>query len=324
MMMSFQDANVMYTQQVYDNNVDKVYMVQQNAAPSNASTWTGNDMDSVTSGDSYWENTGHAHMGSPQMRTQPQMYMMPDQAAQQQKVEQGHDQQQRYYVPVPMMQTPFGYVQVGSPMGQGSPMGSQGTPVAMRQMAEAPAGMAMVPAMAPAPPQGMMMQPANGDGMQMMQPTVMAVLPAGMAMPGMGMQAIAMAPPPPQGYMYKPVNDTPQNTESPTAEKKSVKLLEDLLPGGVRRRATREELGRKVFVGGLNPTTTTEDLRTYFSEFGVVTDSCVITDSTSKASRGFGFVEFEGKIPDGLLDQQHIIDQRRCGVREYGHSTTSP
>jgi hypothetical protein len=25
-----------------------------------------------------------------------------------------------------------------------------------------------------------------------------------------------------------------------------------------------------------------------------------------------------------LLDQQHIIDQRRCGVREYGHSTASP
>jgi hypothetical protein len=42
----------------------------------------------------------------------------------------------------------------------------------------------------------------------------------------------------------------------------------------------------------------------------------------SKASRGFGFVEFEGKIPEGLLDQQHIIDQRRCGVREYGHSTS--
>jgi hypothetical protein len=100
--------------------------------------------------------------------------------------------------------------------------------------------------------------------------------------------------------------------------------LEDLLPGGVRRRATREELGRKVFVGGLNPTTTTEDLRAYFSEFGTVTDSCVITDSSSKASRGFGFVEFEGKIPEGLLDQQHIIDQRRCGVREYGHSSASP
>merc|ERR1719443_2506408 len=140
-------------------------------------------------------------------------------------------------------------------------------------------------------------------------------------MPGMGMQAIPMAPP--QGFMYKRVEETPPtNDQSPAGEKKA-RLLEDLLPGGVRRRATREELGRKVFVGGLNPTTTTEDLRTYFSEFGVVTDSCVITDSSSKASRGFGFVEFEGKIPEGLLDQQHIIDQRRCGVREYGHSTTS-
>merc|ERR1719506_1721713 len=163
---------------------------------------------------------------------------------------------------------------------------------------------------------------ANGDGMPMMQPMAVAVIPAGMRMPGMGMQAVPM--PPPQGYMYKPVNESPKgNDQSPAGEKKK-RLLEDLLPGGVRRRATREELGRKVFVGGLNPTTTTEDLRAYFSEYGVVTDSCVITDSSSKASRGFGFVEFEGKIPEGLLDQQHIIDQRRCGVREYGHSTASP
>jgi hypothetical protein len=177
----------------------------------------------------------------------------------------------------------------------------------------------------------MIMQPTaavNGEsGMQMMQPVAVAMIPAGMAgmpgMPGMaGMQAIQMAPPP--GYMLKCVNEPAQNddSQSPAGDKKP-RLLEELLPGGVRRRATREELGRKVFVGGLNPTTTTEDLRAYFSEFGTVTDSCVITDSSSKASRGFGFVEFEGKIPEGLLDQQHIIDQRRCGVREYGHSTSS-
>merc|ERR1719460_2302242 len=188
-----------------------------------------------------------------------------------------------------------------------------------------PTNMQMQPMVSPASPQGMMMPiaNANGDGMQMMQPvTAVAVIPAGMRMPGMGMQAIQMAPP--QGYMYKPMNESSQtNDQSPTGEKKT-RHLEDLLPGGVRRRATREELGRKVFVGGLNPTTTTEDLRAYFSEFGVVTDSCVITDSSSKASRGFGFVEFEGKIPEGLLDQQHIIDQRRCGVREYGHSSASP
>jgi len=349
MISTVQDTNVMYNQ-FYDNQVDthKVYMqnvhhpqasVQQNAAPSNASTWTGNDIESVTSGDSYWENS--SHMGSPQMRTQQQMYMMPEESVSQQKHEQGQDQ--RFYVPVPMVQTPFGYMPIGngSPMSQGSPMGSQGTPMAMPTMANSPTGMAVmqVPTMpngdsstptnmqmvSRASQQAVMMQPmpsVNGDGMQMMQPVAVAVMPAGMHMPGMGMQAIQMAPP--QGYMYKPVNETtPTNDQSPAGEKKG-RLLEDLLPGGVRRRATREELGRKVFVGGLNPTTTTEDLRTYFSEFGVVTDSCVITDSSSKASRGFGFVEFENKIPDGLLDQQHIIDQRRCGVREYGHSTASP
>jgi len=337
----------MYNQLYNNNNVDKVYManvhhphaaMQQNAAPSNASTWTGNDMDSVTSADSYWDNTGH--MGSTQMRPQQQMYMMPDESVPQQKLEQGQDQQ-RYFMPVPMMQTPFGLVPLGngSPMGQGSPMGSQGTPVAMPAMASPAGGMAMmqVPTMpngdpstpsniqmvSPASPQGIMMQQVNGDGMQMMQPVAVAVMPAGMSMPGMGMQAIPMAPP--QGYMYKPMNETsPTNDQPPATGEKKSRLLEDLLPGGVRRRATREELGRKVFVGGLNPTTTTEDLRAYFSEFGVVTDSCVITDSSSKASRGFGFVEFEGKIPEGLLDQQHIIDQRRCGVREYGHSTASP
>merc|ERR1719281_2204590 len=217
-------------------------------------------------------------------------------------------------------------------------MGSQGTPMAMHPMANAPAGMTMmqVPTMpngeastptniqmvSPASPQGIMMQQisnVNGDGMQMMQPVAVAVMPAGMPMPGMGMQAIPVAAPP-QGYMYKPVAEaSPTNEPSPTGEKKA-RLLEDLLPGGVRRRATREELGRKVFVGGLNPTTTTEDLRAYFSDFGTVSDSCVITDSSSKASRGFGFVEFEGKIPEGLLDQQHIIDS---GVAAFESMNTA-
>jgi hypothetical protein len=83
------------------------------------------------------------------------------------------------------------------------------------------------------------------------------------------------------------------------------------------------DIGRKVFVGGLNPTTTTEDLHKYFSTFGEVDDSCVITDAVTNESRGFGFVVFEEKIPDGLFDKQHIIDQRRCGVRAYTQSTSS-
>jgi hypothetical protein len=99
--------------------------------------------------------------------------------------------------------------------------------------------------------------------------------------------------------------------------------LEDLLPHGRRPTSTRENLGRKVFVGGLNPATTLGDLHAYFSSFGVVVDSCVITDPISKESRGFGFVEFDTKIPEGLFEMEHIIDQRRCGVREYIDNSSS-
>merc|ERR1719506_334984 len=288
----------------------------KNASPSNASTMV--DLDSVGSADSSWDGASPHSVGSPQMHVQQQMYMMPEGPAPQQKLSgQGGQDQQQDFMPVPMMQTPYGLMplQNGSPMSQGSPMGSQGAPMAMSPVATAaPQGMAMVSS---ASPQGMMMPipSANGEGVQMI-----AVIPAGMTgMPGMGMQAIAMAPP--QGYaMCQPL---PENAQSPEKAPEKKKLLEDLLPGGVRRRAMREEHGRKVFVGGLNPSTSTEDLSEYFSKFGVVSHACVITDSNSKASRGFGFVEFDGDIPDGVMATVHIIDQRRCSVREYGQTTAA-
>jgi heterogeneous nuclear ribonucleoprotein A1/A3 len=107
------------------------------------------------------------------------------------------------------------------------------------------------------------------------------------------------------------------NEHSPVGEKRVERRLEDLLPRGRRAGSASEHLGRKIFVGGLNPKTTSEAMREYFAGFGAVADSCVIADATTQASRGFGFVVFEERIPEGLFDKQHIIDQRRCGVREY-------
>jgi hypothetical protein len=157
-------------------------------------------------------------------------------------------------------------------------------------------------------------QQAHGYAAPMMQmvPMLVALIPPTMPMPVMAdMQAIPVASPP--GSML----------QLPAGEKKGMRL-EDLLPHGRRpTKPERENLGRKIFVGGLNPSTTTEDLRDYFSSFGVVADGCVIADGITKQSRGFGFVVFEDKIPEGLFDQQHIIDQRRCGVREYGQSASS-
>jgi cold-inducible RNA-binding protein len=49
----------------------------------------------------------------------------------------------------------------------------------------------------------------------------------------------------------------------------------------------------KVYVGNLNFSVTTEDLKTYFSQAGTVVDAVVIMDKYSGRSRGFGFVEMQ-------------------------------
>jgi len=109
-------------------------------------------------------------------------------------------------------------------------------------------------------------------------------------------------------------------------------MLEDLLPGqtrGVRRRRnTRSKRtdqaggssAAKVFVGGLSPHSTADTLREHFEKFGTISDCAVINEPGTRKSRGFGFVEFADGIPAGLLQQEHIVGQRRCGVRPYDYA----
>lgn len=82
------------------------------------------------------------------------------------------------------------------------------------------------------------------------------------------------------------------------------------------------ERGIKVFVGGLGPSSTSATLRAYFGRFGEILDCSVLADSSTKRSRGFGFVEFAGSIPAGVIGTDHIIGERRCGVREYHYNPT--
>merc|ERR1719498_2093171 len=74
---------------------------------------------------------------------------------------------------------------------------------------------------------------------------------------------------------------------------------------------------RKIFVGGLDPITTGQGLREYFTEFGPVLDAKVIREG--ERSKGFGFVQFRDSIPAEVLERTHIIDQRRCGVGPAFH-----
>jgi len=47
----------------------------------------------------------------------------------------------------------------------------------------------------------------------------------------------------------------------------------------------------KIYVGNLSYSTTSEDLRTLFEEFGSVDSAEVVMDRNTNRSRGFGFVE---------------------------------
>ncbi len=51
-------------------------------------------------------------------------------------------------------------------------------------------------------------------------------------------------------------------------------------------------MSAKLFVGNLDYSVTSEELKNMFSEFGNVVDAVVITDRETRRSRGFGFVEF--------------------------------
>ncbi|CAN8284455.1 unnamed protein product [Cochlearia groenlandica] len=53
--------------------------------------------------------------------------------------------------------------------------------------------------------------------------------------------------------------------------------------------------GKKLFVGGLSPTTTEDEFKSYFEKFGETTDVVVMHDGLTNRPRGFGFVTFDSE-----------------------------
>ena len=49
----------------------------------------------------------------------------------------------------------------------------------------------------------------------------------------------------------------------------------------------------KIFVGNLEYSVSSEELRDHFASIGTIIDAVVIKDKMTGRSRGFGFVEFE-------------------------------
>uniref|UniRef100_A0A673NE91 DAZ-associated protein 1 n=1 Tax=Sinocyclocheilus rhinocerous TaxID=307959 RepID=A0A673NE91_9TELE len=69
---------------------------------------------------------------------------------------------------------------------------------------------------------------------------------------------------------------------------------------------------RKLFVGGLDWSTTQETLRNYFSQYGEVVDCVIMKDKSTNQSRGFGFVKFKDPncVRTVLDTKPHNLDGR--------------
>ncbi|XP_078163016.1 heterogeneous nuclear ribonucleoprotein 1-like [Carex rostrata] len=66
---------------------------------------------------------------------------------------------------------------------------------------------------------------------------------------------------------------------------------------------------KKIFVGGIPPSLTEDELGTFFAKYGEVVDQEIIRDHETNRSRGFGFVVFETEeAVDALLSNGSIID----------------
>ncbi|CAL1371977.1 unnamed protein product [Linum trigynum] len=71
----------------------------------------------------------------------------------------------------------------------------------------------------------------------------------------------------------------------------------------------------KLFVGGVNRTTTGQELEKHFQKYGQVKDAFIVYCKQTSRSRGFGFVEFEdASAADLALNEDHIILGQKVDV----------
>ncbi|KDP32111.1 hypothetical protein JCGZ_12572 [Jatropha curcas] len=61
---------------------------------------------------------------------------------------------------------------------------------------------------------------------------------------------------------------------------------------------------KKIFVGGLPPNITKEELKNFFDSFGTITDAVVIHNKLTGKPRGFGFISFDSEETVDIILQE--------------------
>ncbi|VDK39388.1 unnamed protein product [Taenia asiatica] len=112
--------------------------------------------------------------------------------------------------------------------------------------------------------------------------------------------------------------------ESPPVEENNAVEKHPDGSGDAAAQSESDDDVRKLFVGGLNWETTSEDLQSYFSQWGNVTRCIIKIDRFTGNSRGFGFVTFENEdsvnkvlsVPEHKLMGKRIDPKRAKPSRE--------
>ncbi|XP_059636698.1 heterogeneous nuclear ribonucleoprotein 1-like [Cornus florida] len=74
---------------------------------------------------------------------------------------------------------------------------------------------------------------------------------------------------------------------------------------------------KKIFVGGLSPSLTEEEFKSYFEKFGKITDVVVMHDNFTKRPRGFGFITFDSEdaVEDVMKNNFHELSGKSVEVK---------
>lgn len=85
-------------------------------------------------------------------------------------------------------------------------------------------------------------------------------------------------------------------------------------------------MAKKLYVGNLSYSTTSDGLKTAFAKAGAVLSANVITDKMTGRSRGFGFVEMEDADADKAVQSLNgsDLDGRTLTVNEARPMTEKP
>ena len=79
-------------------------------------------------------------------------------------------------------------------------------------------------------------------------------------------------------------------------------------------------MSKKIYVGNLPFSSTEDEIRELFSQYGTVTSVSLITDRDTGAPRGFGFVEMEDGAPEAI----QALDNQQMGGRNLRVNEARP